>query len=228
MEKAPLRSMEDFVKELGNPANTSSKEVAKNRLRKAKNEMKDPSSFDSVIDKIFTSTFFDDLGKIHAVDMFLGNPDRMDRYGEVAMQNIFINVSGGNYGSLGLDLDVEAASLAMIQSAGTTTGSKKQGNQQRYETSDADKYKHWVLHSIKGSDARRDLTNTTNPADIKQNARFGTMNAPGALDSTDVTALFDPARIALAINEFRNNLEKWFPKPPADQEPKNERERAVI
>ena len=51
------------------------------------------------------------------------------------------------------------------------------------------------------------------------------MDAPGALDSTDVTALFDPARIALAINEFKGNLEKWFPKPPADQEPKNERER---
>ena len=225
MEKAPLRSMEDFVEELGIDGDANPKEVAKNRIRKAKTEMKNPSSFDSVIDKIFTSDFFTDLGKIHAVDMFLGNPDRMDRYGEVAMQNIFINVSSGKYGSLGLDLDVEAASLEKVKSAGKTTGTQKKGNQQRYEASDADKYKNWVLHSIKGSDAKRDLINTTNPADIKANVRFGTMDAPGALDSTDVTALFDPTRIALAINEFRRNLEKWFPKPPADQEPADERER---
>lgn len=225
MEKAPLRSMEDFVKELGTIGDDNPQELAKNKIRKAEKEVKDPTSFDSVIDHIFASNFFSDLGSIHAIDIFLGNSDRMDRYGAVAMQNIFINVSSGNYGSLGLDLDVEAASLAMVKSAGTTTGKKSTGDQKRYETSDADKYKNWVLHSIKGADAQRDLTNTTDPNDIKPNVHFRTIDAPGAMDSTDVTALFDPARIALAINTFKSNLEKWFPKPPVDQHATNERER---
>lgn len=223
MKKSPLRSMEDFTKELGIVGDPNPLEIAKNKLRKGKTELKETTSFDAVIDKIFASNFFNDLGKIHAVDLFLGNTDRMDRYGEVAMQNIFINVSNGNYGSLGLDLDVEAASLAKVKSSGKNTGTQKQGNQKRYEAPDADKYKNWVLHSIKGSDAKRDLVNTADSTDVMQDVRFGYMK--GGMDSTDVTALFDPTRIALAIDQFRANLEKWFPKPPADQEPANERER---
>ncbi|MBA3871904.1 MAG: hypothetical protein H0X30_22380 [Anaerolineae bacterium] len=220
MEKVELRSMEDFVKETGDSKNAE--ESSMNKLRKGKKEKKNPSSFDSVIDKIFESNFFDDLGRIHAVDMFLGNPDRLDRYGEVAMQNIFVNVGNGSYGSLGLDLDVEAASLALVKSKGASTGTAKQGNKKNFKAIDANEYKDWVLHAIKGADATRTLENATDPTDTL-NQRFGTMNAPGALDSPDISGLFDTAKIALAVNEFRRNLEQWFPKPPAQVT--NERER---
>lgn len=223
MQKSTLRSMEDYAKELGTEGDPNPKEVAKNNLRKEKIEKKNPTSFDSVIDHIFDSSFFLDLGKIHAIDIFLGNSDRMDRYGDVAMQNVFINVENGRYNALGLDLDVEAASLAKVQSKQVITGSAKQGTKKTYATSDADKYKHWVLHSIKGAEATRDLTNTADPTDVKANERFGFM--PGAMDSTDVTSLFDPAKIANAIDQFRASLERWFPKPTSGQDPKNERER---
>lgn len=225
MEKVGLRSMEDFAEEIGNPGDRN--DDWKNKLRKEKKEKKNPESFDSVINGIFDSKFFDDLGRIHAMDMFLGNADRMDRYGEVAMQNIFISVGkNGNYGSLGLDLDVEAASRGLVKASGkSTTGTNKNKDLKKYEALTANETEEWVLHSIKGADATRELQNVNDPND-KITKRFGTMaGQTGIMDSTDISALFDGARIDKAIEEFRKNLEKWFPKPPTDQPPTNERER---
>jgi hypothetical protein len=67
--------------------------------------------FPELLQLMLEGGFFADLGRIHAADMVMGNEDRLERMND---KNFFVDMVSG--GSVGLDLDLNAASFDQVVS----------------------------------------------------------------------------------------------------------------
>jgi hypothetical protein len=183
MEKKNLSTLEHFTKELS-PGNTQATGAAK---------------VETLIEKMWSGDFFEQLGKIHAADMFLGNADRLDPGMQKSqVQNIFIDIMSGN--ALGMDLDVQASNLASVKAQPKHANGKT--------TISANSYKDWVQLAIDGSSAKRDLWDAK--AGKTQQQAFGANLNNKAMDTANLSHVLDDAALDKIIDDLKARLVSNF------------------
>ena len=165
----------------------------------------------ALITKMFQGSFFIDLGRIHAADIFLGNHDRLDPgMGMTQIQNIFIDIVSGR--ALGMDLDVQASNFESVKNGNLNIGKKK--TQAQFKTIDANAYKDWVQFAIDGSLAQRDVENKETGA-IKQQ-EFGVHVNGKGMGTANVAHLANDNTINTIIDNLKTKMVAGFNVTPND------------
>ncbi|MEO8610276.1 MAG: hypothetical protein ABI690_20440 [Chloroflexota bacterium] len=101
----------------------------------------DIGEFSRMLDRMWSSAFWFDLGRVHAADMMMGNSDRLDH---LNIKNIFVNSETGR--AVGLDLALETSGFDTVT---------KQTPEGLPKSLEGNEYKDWVTYAIEGVEGKR-------------------------------------------------------------------------
>lgn len=152
------------------------------------------AEFDVVFQRMIAGSFFGDLGRIHAADMIMGNEDRLDRMND---KNIFVDMLSG--GSVGLDLDLNAATFDQV-TTDKTEGKKSRAGGQFGASLAGNNYTDFVAFSLFGSTSRKQVTGVGKTITAPMAMRGGKMA------TADSSKAADPAKAAGVFDEFVHRM----------------------
>lgn len=152
--------------------------------------------FPEVFQSMVKNGFFNGLGRTHAADMMMGNEDRLERMND---KNIFVNLWSGQ--SVGLDLDLNAASFEQVTGDKTEGKKASQNKGQSAPSLAGHQYKDFVSFSIDGTaDAKRKVNGPKGEVDAGMGMRGGGMA------TSAFTKAADPGKAAQVFEDFRQRM----------------------
>jgi hypothetical protein len=166
----------------------------------------DIGEFSKMLDRMWSSAFWFDLGRVHAADMIMGNSDRLDH---LNIKNIFVNSETGR--AVGLDLALETSGFDTVT---------KQTPEGLPKSLEGNEYKDWVTYAIEGVEGKRmQLNRRGDVVEGSTGLRGGEVGPSDTRLLTDegrirakIVALHDRVKAELEMgqtNDVQQRVEAW-------------------